>query len=425
MCCALKERRGFHRDNLAALPVRQSLTLAVPDVSRLATFSPRLRRDVAIQVTEAQTQITIHRSPLDEAHKHLGAVMMEEGEWSFPSSYGDTAAEYRVVREGGAGLIDLSPRGRIEVDGSEAVQFLNGLITNDVKTLKPGTWMRAAFPNVQGRLLAEVRVLRLGDGRFLFDAEAASTERVLKTLERFTLAGDFRVKDLTEEVALISVQGSGAGDVVRLLFGEEASRLDRGRVGQLNWKDRPIHFIRASHTAEDGFDCYVSAADGALLWDAFLNSGARPVGYEALDMLRIEAGVPRYGADTDETNVVLEAVADDAVSFTKGCYVGQEIIARIHWRGHVAKKLTGLRFDDAGETKAGDKIATTDGKEIGRLTSLTFSPRLEALIALGYVKYDYLAPGTAVRVLASESELAAHVVALPFVPGSWYDPAAE
>jgi folate-binding protein YgfZ len=372
-------------------------------------------------MTETTDQITIRSSPLAEVHKQLHAKMSEEGEWSLPSSYGDTAAEYKVVREGGAGLIDLSPRGRIEVDGSEAVQFLNGLITNDVKTLEPGTWMGAAFPNVQGRLLAEVRVLRLQDGRFLFDTEATSTERVLKTLERFTLAGDFRVKDLTEEIALISVQGQGAGDVVRLLFGEEASRLDRGRVGPLNWKDRPLHFIRASHTAEDGFDFYVSAADGASLWDAFLNSGARPVGYEALDILRIEAGVPRYGVDMDETNVVLEAVADDAVSFTKGCYVGQEIIARIHWRGHVAKKLTGLRFDDVGETKAGDKIATADAKEIGRLTSITFSPQLGALIALGYVKYDYLAPGTAVRVLASESELAAHVVEFPFVRGSWYD----
>src|SRR5687768_17888924 len=118
----------------------------------------------------------------------------------------ETAAEYSVVRDGGAGMIDLSSRGRIEVKGSEAVQFLNGLITNDVKTLEVGAWMYAAFPNVQGRLIAITRVLQLEKDRFLFDMEAANHECVMKTLERFALAGDFHVSDLTEEIALISVQ---------------------------------------------------------------------------------------------------------------------------------------------------------------------------------------------------------------------------
>nr|MBA2731320.1 aminomethyl transferase family protein [Acidobacteriota bacterium] len=153
--------------------------------------------------------------------------------------------------------------------------------------------------------------------------------------------------------------------------------------------------------------------------------GALPVGFDALDILRIEAGVPHYGVDMDETNVVLEAVADEAVSFTKGCYIGQEIIARIHWRGHVAKKLTGLSFDEQGETKRDDKIRTMDGKEIGRITSVTFSPRLNRLVALGYVKYDYLAPETMVRVRSGETELAARVVALPHVRGSWSDDEAS
>jgi glycine cleavage system T protein len=373
-------------------------------------------------MTETVEQITIRRSPLEETHKRLGALMMDVGEWRLPVSYGDTAAEYTLVRGGGAGLIDLSARGRIEVSGAEAVQFLNGLITNDVKALEKGAWMRAAFPNVQGRLIAEARILKLEDESFLFDTEAATHERVLKTLERFTLAGDFRVKDVTADVALISVQGASASEIITAALTSAApARVERGRVHSAEWNNQTLQVIRATWTAEDGFDLFINEAEAASLWDTLMSAGARVVGFDALDILRIEAGVANYGLDMDETNVVLEAAPDDAVSFTKGCYIGQEIIARIHWRGHVAKKLTGLSFEEQGETKRGDKIRTADGKEVGRLTSVTFSPVLNRLVALAYVKYDYLAPGTRVGVLSDETELAAQVVELPHVRGSWYE----
>jgi folate-binding protein YgfZ len=375
-------------------------------------------------MTEITAQIATRKSPLDETHERLGAEIREEGEWRLPSSYGDPAAEYHAVRDGsGAGLIDFSSRGRIEVSGSDAVQFLNGLITNDVKALAEGAWMRAAFPNVQGRLIAETRVLRLAVDRFLFDTEAASRAIVLKTLERFTLAGDFRVADLTEAVALVSVQGARAAKLIAATLGDDAASVERWRIVHAEWNGQPLHVIRATATAEDGFELFVKASGAASLWDALMTAGARPVGFDALEVLRIEAGVARYGVDVDETNVVLEAIADDAVSFTKGCYIGQEIIARIHWRGHVAKKLTGLVFDGETDAKREDKIRSVDGKEIGRLTSVTFSPRLKRAVALGYVKYDYLAPETTVHVHSGENEITAHVSELPHVRGSWYEAA--
>jgi folate-binding protein YgfZ len=377
-------------------------------------------------MTEITAQIATRKSPLDETHERLGAELREEGEWRLPASYGDPAAEYRAVRDGdGAGLIDLSSRGRIEVAGSEAVQFLNGLITNDVKALEEGAWMRAAFPNVQGRLIAEARVLRLAVDKFLFDTEAASRAPVLKTLERFTLAGDFRVADLTCEIALLSVQGAHAASIIAATLGDDTAHVERGRISSAQWNDQPLYAIRATVTAEDGFELFVKASGAASLWDALTKAGARAVGFDALEVLRIEAGVARYGVDVDETNVVLEAVADDAVSFTKGCYIGQEIIARIHWRGHVAKKLTGIVFDESVDAKRDDKIRALDGREIGRLTSLAFSPRMGRTVALGYVKYDYLAPGTKVKVLSGENEFTAIVSELPHVRGSWYEAAEE
>lgn len=337
-----------------------------------------------------------------------------------PASYGDTMAEYSAVRDGGCGLIDLSSRGRIVVSGSEAVQFLNGLITNEVKTLATNSWMPAVFPNVQGRLLASVRVLHRTDG-FLIDTESATHETVLQLLERFTLAGDFRITDVTEETAQISVQGARAPEIVGAALGQEAARVERERavVAKLPGGG-DVTVMRATHTAENGFDLFCGVDDSEALWEGMLAAGARPIGLDALEILRIEAGVPRYGIDMDQTTVVTETNLDDAVSFTKGCYVGQEIIARIKYRGHVAKKLTGLVLDGRAAIDAGAKIRSTDEKEIGRITSSTFSPRRGRTIALGYVKYDYLAPETRVKAVSNDREYAGWVTELPFVRGSWY-----
>jgi folate-binding protein YgfZ len=374
-------------------------------------------------MTEAVVTKLPTSSPLAAIHQRLGATMTEHAGWSIPAHYGDTLFEYAAVRERGGGLSDHSPRGRILVGGSEAVQFLNGLITNDLKTLATNSWMPAAFPNVQGRLLASVRIVRLPDevtGKndcpaFLIDTEAATHERVLKTIERFTLAGDFRVTDVTYQTALLSVQGSQAAEVMRSVFGEAAAALPAGKA--LVQADGPaeLTIIRASQVAAEGFEIVVSAAQAGVVWDSLQAAGAQPVGYDALEILRIEAGVPRYGIDMDETNVVSETGLDEAISYTKGCYVGQEIIARIKYRGHVAKKLTGILFAQGVTVATGAVVKAGDDKEMGRISSVTYSPYLGRTIALGYLKYDYLQPDTSIRVSAGELEKPAQVSMLPFV----------
>jgi len=378
------------------------------------------------QMTEAVEQITLHKSPLDEMHRHLGALMSERDGWSVPASYGDQLFEYSAVREAGAGLIDLSSRGRFQVSGLEAAQFLNGLITNDMKTLGENRWMPAAFPNVQGRLIASARVIHKPDdvtGKkpvpvFLIDTEPRTRETVLKTIERFTLAGDFHVIDLTDQTALLSLQGKRAGDVIGSVMGESAHSIPAYGASQIFWQQQNLTVLRATHTAEDGFDIIVSPDQATSLWEAFVHAGARSAGHEALDRLRIEAGVPRYGFDMDETNVVTETGLDSAVSYTKGCYIGQEIIARIKYRGHVAKKLVGLFFSRAMKIDKDARIKSADDREIGRITSNTLSPHLGCTIALGYVKYDYLTPDTEVRVTSSHGDLHARIAELPFLRGS-------
>ncbi|HEV2762272.1 MAG TPA: aminomethyltransferase family protein [Pyrinomonadaceae bacterium] len=371
--------------------------------------------ETAEQLTAART------SPLEETHRRLGASLVEREGALVPADYGDAAGEYESVRGGGAGVIDLSSRGRVRVEGGEAVMFLNGMVTNDVKALAEGSWVPCAFPNPQGRLIAHARVARLGDA-FLIDTEPATREQVRKALERFTLAGDFRVQDLSEETAQLSVQGAGALATVGAVLGAEASEIERGRALETEWRGAPVTLLRATHTGEDGFDLFVEAARGAELWDALTDAGARPFGFGALEVLRVEAGVPRFGVDVTESNVVLEAGQTGAVSFTKGCYVGQEIIARIHWRGHVAKQLAGLVFEDEGAEPAapGSKIFSAEGKEAGRVTSSVYSPRAGRAVALGIVKYDFLKPDTPLRVgVEAETARAARVSELPLVRGSW------
>ena len=297
--------------------------------------------------------------------------------------------------------------------------FLNGLITNDMKTLALNSWMPAVFPNVQGRLIAAVRIIHRDDG-FLIDTERATLEAIAKLLGRFTLAGDFQVRDLSSETAMLSVQGRKAARAVGEALDETAASIARAGVASAKIENGKVTIIRATHSGEDGFDLFVDANAAEDLRRSLIAAGAAPFGHEVAEILRIEAGIPRFGIDMDETKVVTETNLDDAVSFTKGCYIGQEIIARIKYRGHVAKKLTGVLLDQTVALESGAKILSDDDKEIGIVTSATISPRLKQTIALVYVKYDYLAPGTKVKAVSDEQEFPATVTELPFVRGSWY-----
>jgi folate-binding protein YgfZ len=304
---------------------------------------------------------------------------------------------YEAVRDGGAGLIELSDRGRIRVSGSEATMFLNGLVTNDVKSLAENRWMPAVFPTVQGRLIGAVRIARGKDG-FLIDTERASHDAVLKTISRFTLAGDFKVADITDGSTIFSLQGKRAAEVVTKVCETSVADLPRNGMSE----HEGVTIIRATHTSEDGFDLVFDSTRADEFRQALLDAGATPVDEETFEILRIEAGIARFGRDMDETNVIPETNLDDAVSYTKGCYVGQEIIVRIKHRGHPAKKLVGLKLERPVE--AGEII-----------TSAAVSPRLGS-IGLGYVRYEFVEPGTNVLI----DDVNATVAELPFIRGSWY-----
>jgi folate-binding protein YgfZ len=266
--------------------------------------------------------------------------------------------------------------------------------------------MPSVFPTVQGRLIGAVRVIRAGEPTFLIDTETTSHDAVLKTISRFTMAGDFKVSDVTAETALLSVQGDIAGEVIDKVFETSTSEIPVNGVSEVSG----VTIIRASHTGENGFDVVTDSSRKAELLQALETAGAQPISEDTFEILRVEAGIARFGQDIDETNVVPETNLD-AVSYTKGCYVGQEIIVRIKHRGHPAKKLTGLRFETDEQIEPGAIIHSTENQEIGRVTSAVVSPRLGS-IGLGYVRYEHLAEGT--RVVAGDG-INATVTGLPFV----------
>jgi len=369
-------------------------------------------------MSETLEQIALKRLPLDAVHSLYSAAFRNEDGWRVPAHYGDSDSEYRSIRENGAGVIDLSSRGRIRVTGSEAVMFLNGLVTNDMKTLDANHWMPAVFPNVQGRILAAVRIARTADG-FLIDTESATHDRVLNMIARFTLAGDFKVTDLTDSTSMVTVQGKSAKEIVGKILGD-APVAHRNETLETEWREQSLTLLRATHTAEDGFDLIAPTENATALWDMLVEAGAHPTGYDVFEKLRIEAGIPRFGRDMDESNVVTESNLDDAISYTKGCYLGQEIIVRIKHRGHVAKKLTGLVFEKETGVDAGAAVQSEAGAEIGRVTSATFSPSLDRTLSLAYLKYEFVKADTTVNVNSSGGQVSATVTELPFIRGTWY-----
>ena len=334
--------------------------------------------------------------------------------------------DYAAVREGGAGLIDLSSRGRIAVAGVEAAKFLNGLVTNDVKALAPHFWIPAIFPNVQGRVLASVRIMNLGD-QFLIDTEMATYEIVLNLLSRFTLAGDFRVTDQTEEIAALSVQGKRAAEIIRAIFGEAAAPVqllpwEPANISVVDWEHGQVTIICDTHTGEMGYDVFIEAAQVTDLRQALIDEGAVSVTDDTVEILRVEAGIPLYGVDIDSNTVVNESSLDYAVSYTKGCYIGQEIVVRIKHRGHVAKKLTSIIFPNEPFEIEDTKVYSEDGQDAGRVTSWLISPHLGYTVALAYIKFDYLKMLTPIQMEAGGRTVKGIVGnEANIVRGSWYE----
>ena len=306
--------------------------------------------------------------------------------------------EYRTITER-VGFVDRSERGKLALTGTGAKEFLQGQVTNDIEALVPGRGCYAAFLTPKGKMLGDLRVLCTED-ELLLDTERVALQELFNMIRRFSVGYDVELHKRTLECGLFSLLGPGsyaaAGDT-------DLAPADEHTHRRVEVEGVPARAIRTY----DGVDLLCAAEDAAALREA-LTRWAEPVSADVADVLRVEHGRPRYGVDLDETVIPQEAGLNErAVSFTKGCYVGQETVARLFYRGKPNRNLRGLRC--SAEVSAGDEVAF-DGRSVGTLTSVAASPRF-GQIALALIRRE-APPGSAVAV-GSEA-VAAEVVELPF-----------
>ncbi len=361
--------------------------------------------------------------PLHPFHAASGARFLSVGGAEAVSDYGEPLAEHRALRES-AGVLDLSFRSRICLTGADRARFLHGQVTNDVKRLRVGAGCYAALVTAKGKLQSDLNIYCLA-AELLLDFEPGLTGTVSQRLEKYLVSDDVQVVEVAPLYGLLSVQGPAAEAVVRALglfqqLPVKPLSLEKAADAALG----EIYLVNQPRLGTSGFDLFVpNAALQALagkLVAAAKAVGGRACGWQALEMARIEAGIPRFGVDMDETHLPPECgIEARAMSYTKGCYIGQEVLNRIHTMGHVNRELRGLRLAEGLKAlpAKGDKLFS-GGKEVGYLTSALASPALHANIALGYVRREANAVGTELRLHSTQGESLARVVELPFRAGT-------
>ncbi len=315
--------------------------------------------------------------------------------------------------EHGAAIGAVAPRHAIGLAGKDRAAYLQGLLTNDIQALVPGSGCYAAWLTPQGRMLTDLHVFESGD-MMLLDVPADLLAVTLQRLDQFLFSEDVQFADLSSSLAAVWIHGPEApGIVERVLTGAAGlASWESYRNARGEFDGAPAVIGRVDQLGVPGFVIYVEPARQADLQRALLAAGAVTAGQDAIDAARIAAGYPLFGADMTADTIPLEAgIESSAISLTKGCYVGQEVIIRVLHRGHgrVAKRLVGIRAE-AG-VHPGSKIYS-EQREVGTVTSAATSPRLGS-IALGYVHRDFAQPGTTVTVEVNGTRVGAVVTARP------------
>lgn len=334
--------------------------------------------------------------------------------------------DYDAARETAA-CAERPGRGKIAVAGSDRRTYLHAMVTNDIATLQAGTGCYAAYLTPQGRMITDMRVFELGD-LVLLDLPAAVTPAVLAKLDQFIFSEDVKLGDLTEAFAEVTIVGPKAAALVAAVIegraGTPAAPLTEDDLAawpefantRALFRGEIVIVAATRDLGPAGFDLFIERPHAAGLLAALQAAGATVLSDATAEILRIEAGRPLFGVDMNADTIPLEAGLDQrAISFTKGCYPGQEVIIRVVHRGHgrIAKRLVGVRLAGSAVPRPGAAV-TIGEREVGRITSAAPSPAAGGPIALGYVLRDLSDPGTAVTVAHEPAALAGTIAALPF-----------
>jgi folate-binding protein YgfZ len=372
-------------------------------------------------------------SPLHSLHEQAEAEFQAYADVEIVTTFGEPQAEYAAIRKS-AGLLDEPQRGILEISGVDRLSFLNNLLTNqtwDKQTksgMAPGTGVYAFFLNTKGRIVADVHAIETGD-RLLLDMDARKVEPLCEAFDKFLFREQVKMVSRVGSLHTLSLHGPGSAAILEEL--SQASMMDLPQLGS-----RPARLFEADAViwrddvcSVPGFHLVVDSTLATAVWAGLMSRfhesqelgkrRLRPAGWAAYNACRIEGGRPIFGIDFDDSVLPAETgQMGRAVSLTKGCYLGQEIVARMVARNQFARQIVGLRMADDALPIAGAMVYDDQQNQVGGITSSTVSPVLSnAAICLGFVKKQFVAPGTVVTVPAEGSMRRAVVVELPFVKG--------
>ena len=342
-------------------------------------------------------------SPLAAAHKRDGAKM---GTWfgcALPDEFGDPAAEFRFAKESVA-LIDKNYRAYLSFTGPDRVRYLNAILTNNIKDLAAGHGVVSLLLNPQGHILAEIETYALAESIFCV-SYAMIRERLIEWLDKYIIMDDVTLTDETARYGTLALEGPGAAAVTRQLTG-----IDLAQQGELAWVDAgisrgesaketiPCRVVKRSPEGVAGAEFVFARETVEAVWQILLEAarqhGGGATGYAALSARRLEQGVPWFGYDFGEKQIPHEAgLQDSHISYTKGCYTGQEIVERVRSRGQVNRTRVRFIFSGSGLPEAGT-VLTQDGKEVGYVTRAAKTWDPPAMIGMGYLRREASTPGT-------------------------------
>lgn len=352
-------------------------------------------------------------TPLSEMHRRAGA---ELGVWfgcELPSSFGDWQAEYRMLRET-AGLLDKSYRAYLEFTGPDRARYLNAILTNDIKGLKEKHGAVSLFLSPQGHIQAEIETYALGE-LLLCAFYAMIREQLIPAMDKYIIMDDVTLTDCTDAYATLAVEGPKSAAVTHALAGVDLGAMDELETREANVGGISCRVIKRSPGGVAGAEFLAAREKAEELWrvleGAVRHEGGGAVGYTALNTVRLEQGIPWFGYDFGEKQIPHEAgLQDSHISYSKGCYTGQEIVERVRSRGQVNRVRVSLRFDGT-DAPAANTPLLAGGKEIGHVTRSGFSPTLHAWIGMGYVRREKSVSGTQLAL----SDGGAKVIATPIL----------
>lgn len=337
--------------------------------------------------------MTVSRSPIYDLTASMSASFTEWQGWEVPTTFGDALAEYRAFKTGVA-LYDSTYVGRLKATGNDVLDLLNRLSTNLVDTIPEGKGVQTVLTDDRGRIIDLLLLLNMGP-YILILVGPQNRQRVIDWVDKYTIIDDVTIDDITDNTAMFSVMGPEAASVLSFLIGSNIESLQEHSWMNAKIGENSVQILRRDGSNLLKYEIVAPREDAQQVWLELTKSGAVPMGTDAYEAIRVEAGVPGYGSELSDTYNPLEAGLWDSISFNKGCYIGQEVIARLDTYGKVQRHLVSVSFPFDAEVENGLKLAFA-GKEVGFVTSIVRLPESGDLLGLAYIRKEAAALGTRV-----------------------------